>query len=72
MSTINLKAHFDGTSIQLDEPFDLPQNTPLIVTVLFPTTAESSLQGWADLSANGIARAFGDDEPEYSVADIVP
>ncbi len=34
MSTINLKAHFDGERIQLDEPFDLLPNAPLVVTVL--------------------------------------
>jgi hypothetical protein len=72
MSTINLKAHFDGTSIQLDEPFDLPQNVPLLVTVLTPTDLEAPSGGWAELSASALARAYGDDEPEYSQSDLVP
>jgi hypothetical protein len=36
MPTVSLKAHYDGTTIRLDEPFDLPPNTRLMVTVLPP------------------------------------
>jgi hypothetical protein len=42
------------------------------VTVLTPSTGDDQLLGWNDLSANGLARAYGDNEPEYSEADIVP
>ena len=34
MPSMSLKAHFDGERIQLDETFDLPRDTPLLVTVL--------------------------------------
>ena len=34
MPTIQLKAHFDGQAIQLDEQFDLPCDAQLLVTVL--------------------------------------
>jgi hypothetical protein len=34
MPSISLKAHYDGTAIRLDEPFDLPEGAQLIVTVL--------------------------------------
>ena len=34
MKTINLKAHFDGKKILLDEPFNIEPDTKLIVTVL--------------------------------------
>ena len=40
MASINLKAHYDGERILLDEPFDLPRNTPLVVTVLSPERDE--------------------------------
>lgn len=30
MKTINLKAHFDGEKILLDEPFDIEPDTKLI------------------------------------------
>lgn len=36
MSSIKLKAHFDGERILLDEPFDIPPNAPLVVVVLAP------------------------------------
>jgi hypothetical protein len=69
MSTVSLKAHYDGKIILLDEPFDLPANTRLMVTVLPPVTA-TSREDWAILSAENLARAYGDDEPDYSVTQL--
>jgi len=68
MPTVSLKAHYDG-KIQLDEPFDLPANTRLMVTVLPPVT-DANREDWAILSAENLARAYGDDEPEYSVTPL--
>ena len=70
MSAVSLKAHFDGTSIQLDEPYDLPRDAKLIVTVLSPTSLDAERVAWAELSSRGLAAAYGDDEPEYSIADV--
>lgn len=70
MPIVSLKAHYDGNSIQLDEPFDLPEGARLIITVL--EGADSERVGWHDLSARGLARAYGDSEPEYSAADLLP
>jgi hypothetical protein len=36
LPSINLKAHYDGETIRLDEPFDLPEGVQLIVTALEP------------------------------------
>ena len=71
---LSLKAHYDGKSIRLDEPFDLPEGARLIVTVLETggVPSEKERAGWSDLSARGLARAYGDSEPEYSVSDIIP
>jgi hypothetical protein len=71
MASISLKAHYDGKTIRLDEPFDLPEGAQLIVTVL-EAQAEQERAGWIDLSARGLARAYGDSEPEYSIADLIP
>lgn len=71
MPAITLKAHFDGESIQLDEPFPLPNNAQLLVTVLLPSVGDDFRSNWAELSANGLARAFRDDEPEYSAANVL-
>lgn len=72
MPALSLKAHYDGKTIHLDEPFDLPEGARLIVTVLEPAALDQERAGWFDLSARGLARAYGDTEPEYSIADVVP
>ena len=74
MSSVILKAHFDGEHIVLDEPFVLPPNAPLAVTVLALPSPEHDREraGWAALSAQSLARAYGDNEPEYSLADLKP
>ena len=73
MATLTLKAHFDGEQILLDEPFDLPKDAPLLITVL---TADDPLQAereaWFELGKRSLARAYGDDEPEYTLEDIKP
>jgi hypothetical protein len=70
MSAISLKAHFDGKTIQLDEPYDLPANAQLIVTIVPATTVDDERRAWMQFSADGLARAYGDDEPEYSLSDL--
>ena len=72
MSVINLKAHFDGTSIHLDEPYELAPNTQLLVTILPPCRDDAEREDWARLAVEGLARAYGDDEPDYFSADILP
>jgi hypothetical protein len=71
MPSISLKAHYDGKTILLDEPFDLPEGAQLIVTVL-DAKAEEERADWVALSARALARAYGDSEPEYSMADVLP
>jgi hypothetical protein len=65
MATVNLRAHFDGDQIRLDEPFELEPNTELIVTVV-PPTIDEEREAWTRLALASLARAYGDDEPEYS------
>lgn len=67
MTTVALSAHFDGKAIQLDEPYRLRDDAKLVVVVL-PDDAEKD--SWTRLSAAGLNRAYGDNEPEYSVADL--
>ena len=54
MPTAILKAHYNGEHIVLDEPFVLPDNVPLLVTVFSPDAERSE---WAALGAQGLARA---------------
>ena len=66
MSTITLKAHFDGKQICLDEPYELQQDSKLIVAVVSGNPLEDERQAWLAASQAGFARAYGDDEPDYS------
>jgi hypothetical protein len=71
MPSVTLKAHYDGEHIVLDEPFELPPNASLVVTVLSPEH-DSERAEWAALGARSLARAYGEDEPEYTLADLKP
>jgi hypothetical protein len=71
MPSVTLKAHYDGERIQLDEPFDLPPKASLLVTVLSPQQeGNSNRVAWLAASRAALARAFADNEPEYTPADI--
>jgi hypothetical protein len=69
MPAVTLQAHYDGRTIQLDEPFELVPNARLLVTVLDPAGATTRAL-WANLAAEGLARAYGEDEPEYGPGDL--
>jgi hypothetical protein len=65
MKTVTLTAHFDGEHIQLDEPFELPSDARLLVTIVPAPLADSEREDWYALSKAGVARAYSDDEPDY-------
>ena len=69
MPAVTLKAHFNGKQIVLDEPFDLPLDSPLMVTV-FPNEDSTEGAQWRSLAVGALARAYGENEPEYSAADV--
>ena len=71
MTPVTLKAHFDGKHITLDEPYDLQPNTPIAVLV-FPAANDLEKQSWNQTSAAGLARAYSEDEPEYTLEDVNP
>jgi hypothetical protein len=65
--TITLQGYFDGKQIRLDEPFEMEANTPLIIIVLPKELADDERQFWLPLSIDGLANAYGDKEPSYSI-----
>jgi hypothetical protein len=65
MSAITLKAHYDGKRICLDEPYKLQRDSKLIVTVVSGDSLEDERQAWLAVSQAGLARAYGEDEPDY-------
>ena len=70
MPAVTLKAHYDGQRILLDEPFEIPPNTPLMVTVLSPGDAGPAAADWPVIAREALARAYGDHEPDYTDADL--
>lgn len=65
MQIVTLQAHFDGNHILLDEPYDLEPNTKLVVSVIQMHNGER--EDWTLLSLTNMDRAYGNDEPEYSL-----
>jgi hypothetical protein len=70
MPSVTLKAHYDGERIELDEPFDLPRNALLLVTIVPLSERNGDRVAWLAASSAALARAFGDNEPEYTQDDI--
>ena len=74
MPTIALQAHYDGEHIVLDEPYDLPANANLMVTLL-PSMSDADSEGvWLRAAAASEAFAFLADPAEdiYTAADGEP
>jgi hypothetical protein len=67
MKILTLSGHVEDNTIRLDEPFSLPPDARLLITVL-PANASESESDWARLSLQGLTAAYGDDEPDYSAA----
>jgi len=65
MQIVTLQAHFDGKQILLDEPYELAPNTKLVVSVI--EMQDEERQDWTRFSLANLERAYGDDEPEYSL-----
>ena len=64
MPTVALQAHFDGQRIVLDEPYDLPANAPLVVTVLPSSPDADAEDTWLRAAAASDAFAFLADPAE--------
>jgi hypothetical protein len=67
MKTVALSAHFDGKKIELDEPYPLAENARLVVVVL---PQDDERHDWFRLSVQQLARAYDDNEPDYTQADL--
>ncbi len=65
--TFNLQAVCKGNSLQLEHPIDVPPDTPVRVIVF----TDDEREEWLKFSSEGLAGAYGDNEPEYSFADVI-
>lgn len=72
MPSVTLRAHFNGTQVVLDEPFSLEPDMKLLVTILPENgDADAERDEWLRFSAAGLNAAYGDDEPEYTLDDLI-
>ncbi len=69
LPAVSLKAHYDGERIILDEPFGIPPNSTLMVTVLPPSEAVVD-EDWFLIARKALSAAYGTDEPEYGIEDL--
>lgn len=60
---LEIRGHFDGNQILLDEPYELKPNTKVIIKVL----QDDEDADWLLLGKKSLARAYADDEIEYSL-----
>jgi len=74
MPTIALQAHYDGEHIVLDEPYDLPANANLMVTLLPSASDADSEDAWLRAVVSSEAFAFLADPAEdiYTTTDGEP
>lgn len=69
MKPVALTAHFDGEKVQFDEPCQIDANARLVVVVLPP---DDERHAWSRFSAGQLAKAYGENEPEYTATDLRP
>ena len=65
-----LPAHFDGSSVILDVPHNLKLNDKLLVTILTTDIVEEERKELTETSLAQLNRAYGKNEPEYSLSQI--
>ena len=68
MNAVTFKARYDGKQVCFDEPCRLSPDTRLLVTVIPGDTLEDERMAWLAASQANFARAYSDDEPDYSNA----
>lgn len=64
----SVAAHFDGHEIRLDEKVNLRPDTRLLVTILEDVDGERA--DFLALAGSAFADSYGDDEVEYTEADL--
>jgi len=74
MPTVTLQAHFDGKRIVLDEPYEIPANATLMVTLMPSSPEAESEETWLRAASSSDAFDFLHDEGEdiYTVKDGKP
>lgn len=74
MPTVALKAHYDGRQIVLDEPFEIPPHSSLLITLLPANDESESEEKWLSAISRNDAFAFLTNPAEdiYTLQDGEP
>ena len=70
MSSVTIRAHFDGQQVRLDEPYQLEPDAQLLVVVLPKQVEDMDHEAWVRLSRQALENAYAEDEPDYSLDAI--
>lgn len=68
MPMMSIAAHYDGQRVCLDEEVKLRPQTRLLVTILEDEDLERA--DFLTLASSAFADSYGDDEVEYTEADL--
>ncbi len=60
----------DAQHLKLSQRLDIPPGSKVFITITPPEDLAAEHEAWVRLSAQGLAKAYGDDKPEYSPASI--
>lgn len=66
----SIPAHYDGKHVLFDEEIHLRPHTRLLVTILEEQDMER--EEFVTLAATAFADSYGEDDMEYSEADLKP
>ena len=75
MNLVTIPAHFDGQQIKLYNRVNIEPGSKLIITIL-PIAKNIEAKNeknddWMSLAMEGLERAYGENEPEYSLNLII-
>lgn len=60
----------DATHLELFQPIQIPPHSKIMIAVMAADDLADEREFWYQLADQGLAMAYGDDEPDYSLAVI--
>ena len=57
----------DANHLKLLSPLQMPPSSKIMITIIPSEETLSEEQSWLQLSQQGLAMAYGEDEPDYPV-----
>lgn len=61
----------DQKHLELRKEIAIPRGATVFVSIVLETADRDKLEAWLRLSADGLAKAYGSDEPEYGQETLV-